>query len=113
MVFLIFLLVSLIVCSGQTISSTQKIQSNFRHEESCSEARGYCVLENECQHPVEGKYKSLCPMQQTDGAICCKDFPMEDANCHQLHNECKDSNCTINLGRRGCAANQLCCVLMF
>lgn len=49
------------------------LESNFYHEESCGKAHGFCVLENECPHPVDKEYKSLCPLQKSAGAVCCKE----------------------------------------
>ncbi|KAJ8981188.1 hypothetical protein NQ317_014832 [Molorchus minor] len=89
-----------------------EIASNFYKEESC---KGFCVLENECPGPVDKASRNLCPNQKKDGAVCCKNFPQEDANCFQTHNDCMDErNCptNLNIGRKGCSNGNTCCVLV-
>ncbi|KAG5891928.1 hypothetical protein JTB14_030073 [Gonioctena quinquepunctata] len=109
-----FILVVLL-CTGISLGFGDEITSNFYREESCSNAKGFCLLENECPHSVDGEYKKLCPQQQNQGAVCCKDFPQDNVNCFQLHNKCRSvKECPekLNIGPKGCPGNEICCVLV-
>ncbi|CAG9761369.1 unnamed protein product [Ceutorhynchus assimilis] len=106
----IVITVALIWCQA-----ARSIESNFYYEECCGKKGGACVLKNECPQPVSEEFESLCPLQKSLGAVCCKGIKSEDLNCYQQHNACFDpKKCpnNLNLGKKGCPEKQICCVLV-
>ncbi|XP_074035029.1 U-scoloptoxin(19)-Sm1a-like [Leptinotarsa decemlineata] len=106
-------LFSIVFCLGG--STAKNITSNFYGEESCYKVRGFCLLEDECHQPVDEAFKNLCPNQKSEGAVCCKNFPQEQVNCYQLHHDCTEKDgCPdfLNIGKKGCPKEKICCVLI-
>ncbi|XP_044751979.1 uncharacterized protein LOC123311917 [Coccinella septempunctata] len=107
-----------VILFASLLSTSLSIESNFYSEEACLAKNGYCVFEEECSAAGRAEpesYKALCTFQRSLGAICCKDFPLEEVNCNQLHNECVEpEKCPhekYNLGRKGCDKTRICCAV--
>ncbi|KAL7639602.1 UNVERIFIED_CONTAM: hypothetical protein RMT77_010103 [Armadillidium vulgare] len=87
--------------------------SNFHPEDKCSRTGGHCVHKDECAVEYAYTDDNYCPLQSSQGAICCTQIPDSWTDCQKRGGECSDESMCggPKKDKRGqCPEGKVCCV---